>query len=215
MTTAVVAERVHTAPAPAAIPTETAYADIDARRRRDDGKRYELIDGQPVELPPMRVSHSVVAGTIYRLFDRHIENEGLPFVAGVGAAFRLGMSRSNFRIPDLHVTALQRLQIDINNEPPGVWEGFPDIAVAVISPTDAYIDVIAKARLYLRQGVAVVLLIDARHREVAVRQSDGMIRVLTADDTLELDPTLSGFSCRVTDIFSDLDRMAAFTAGSA
>ena len=214
MTTAVVAERVHTAPAPAAIPSESAYADIDVCRRRDDGKRYELIDGQPVELPPMRVSHSVVAGTICRLFDRHIENDGLPFVAGVGAAFRLGMSRSNFRIPDLHVTALQRLQIDINNEP-GVWEGFPDIAAEVISPTDAYIDVIAKARLYLRQGVAVVLLIDALHREVTVRQSDGMIRVLTADDTLELDPTLSGFSCRVADIFSDLDRMAAFTAGSA
>lgn len=214
MTTTVVAERVHTAPAPAAIPTEPAYADIDACLRPDDGTRYELIDGQPVELPPMRVSHSVVAGTIYRLFDRHIENGGLPFVAGVGASFRLGMSRSNFRIPDLHVTALQRLQIDINNEP-GVWEGFPDIAAEVISPTDAYIDVIAKARLYLRQGVAVVLLIDARHREVTVRQSDGMIRVLTADDTLELDPTLSGFSCRVADIFSDLDRMAAFTAGSA
>lgn len=214
MTTTVVAERVHTAPAPAAIPTESAYADIDACRRRDDGKRYELIDGHPVELPPMRVSHSVVAGTMCRLFDRHIENGGLPFVAGVGAAFRLGMSRSNFRIPDLHVTALQRLQIDINNEP-GVWEGFPDIAAEVISPTDAYIDVIAKARLYLRQGVAVVLLIDALHREVTVRQSDGMIRVLTADDTLELDPTLPGFSCRVADIFSDLDRMAAFTAGSA
>lgn len=214
MTTAVATERVHTAPAPASIPTEPAYADIDVCRRPDDGKRYELIDGQPVELPPMRVSHSVVAGTMCRLFDRHIENDDLPFVAGVGAAFRLGMSRSNFRIPDLHVTALQRLQIDINNEP-GVWEGFPDIAAEVISPTDAYIDVIAKARLYLRQGVAVVLLIDALHREVTVRQSDGMIRVLTADDTLELDPTLSGFSCRVADIFSDLDRMAAFTAGSA
>lgn len=214
MTTAVATERVHTAPAPAAIPAEPACADIDGRPWPADGQRYELIDGQPVELPPMRLSHSVVAGTICRLFDRHIANDGLPFVAGVGAAFRLGMSRSNFRIPDLHVTALQRLQIDLNNEP-GVWEGFPDIAVEVVSPTDAYLDVIAKARLYLRQGVAVALLVDALHREVTVRQSDGIIRVLTADDTLRLDPTLPGFSCRVADIFSDLDRMAAFTAGSA
>ena len=229
MTTATTAERVHTAteqagngaePAGAVwdetaarMPPEPADTDIEARSWADDGKRYELIDGVVVERPPMRMSHSAVAGTMHRLFGNHIAGAQLPFVAGVGASFRLGMSRANFRIPDVHVTALERIAIDLSDEP-GVWEGYPDIAVEVVSPTDAYLDVVAKARLYLRQGVAVALLIDARHREVTVRQSDGAIRVLTADDTLELEATLPGFSCPVAEIFADLDRLAAHRIGS-
>ena len=229
MTTTTTAERVHTATeragngaAPAGavsdetaarMPLEPADTDIEARSWTDDGKRCELIDGVVVERPPMRMSHSAVAGTMHRLFGNHIAGAQLPFVAGVGASFRLGMSRANFRIPDVHVTALERIAIDLRDEP-GVWEGYPDIAVEVVSPTDAYLDVVAKARLYLRQGVAVALLIDARHREVTMRQSDGAIRVLTADDTLELEATLPGFSCPVAEIFADLDRLAAHRIGS-
>ena len=223
MTTAIAAERIRTAAEPAGkgaeavIPTakesaragaEPAYTDLDRCAWPDDGKRYELVDGKPVELPPMRVSHGLVAGTMHRRFGSHIDSARLPYVTGVGTSFRLGMSRANFRIPDVHVTALERMVIDLNDEP-GVWDGYPDIAVEVVSPTDAYLDVVAKARLYLRQGVMAALLIDAAHREVTVRQSDGTIRVLTADDTLELGAALPGFSCPVADIFTDLDRMAA------
>ena len=187
---------------------ETACSEFERWGWPDDGKRYELVDGTPVELPPMRVSHGIVAGTMHRRFGSHIDQARLPYVTGVGTSFRLGMSRANFRIPDVHVTALERMVIDLDDEP-GVWEGYPDIAVEVVSPTDAYLDVVAKARLYLRQGVMAALLIDATHREVTVRQSDGAIRVLTGSDTLELGAALPGFSCRVADIFADLDRMAA------
>ena len=225
MTSAIAAERVRSAAEPAfngadaVIPTakgaaragaEPAYGDLDRYTWPDAGKRYELVDGKPVELPPMRVSHSAVIYTIGRLLGSHIDRAGLPYLVGMGASFRLGMSRGNFRIPDLHITPLARLDIDLNDEP-GVWEGYPDIAVEVVSPTDAYLDVVAKARLYLRQGVMAALLIDATHREVTVRQSDGAIRVLTGDDTLELGAALPGFSCPVADIFTDLDRMAAWS----
>ena len=189
---------------------ETACSEFERRGWPDDGKRYELVDGTPVELPPMRVSHSAVIYTIGRLVGGHIDRAGLPYLVGMGASFRLGMPRGNFRIPDLHITPLGRLDIDLDDEP-GVWEGYPDIAVEVVSPTDAYLDVVAKARLYLRQGVMAALLIDATHREVTVRQSDGAIRVLTGGDTLELGAALPGFSCRVADIFTDMDRMAART----
>ena len=95
---------------------------------------------------------------------------------------------------------------------PGAWEGTPDIAVEVISLTDTYVDVIEKARLYLRQGVATVLLVDAYNREVTVRQSTGETRVLATDDILTGEPILPGFSCSVTEIFSGLDRVAALRA---
>ena len=194
----------------ARVEAEPACPEFDRWGWPDDGKRYELVDGTPVELPPMRVSHSAVIYTIGRLVGGHIDRAGLPYLVGMGASFRLGMSGGNFRIPDLHITPLARLDIDLNDEP-GVWEGYPDIAVEVVSPTDSYLDVVAKARLYLRQGVRAALLIDATHREVTVRQSDGAVRVLTGDDTLELGAALPGFSCRVVDIFTDLDRMAART----
>ncbi len=187
---------------------ETAYIDSDLLILPDDGKRYELVDGELKELPPMRMSHSAVVSKIDRLFGQHVESEGLPFLVGQGAAFRLGLSGANFRVPDLHVTALQRVPASLDAEP-GIWGGFPDIAVEVISPTDTYVEVIGKARLYLERGVAIVLLIDLYHREVTARQSTGEIHVLTTDDMLTLNPVLPGFSCPVADVFSDLDRMAA------
>ncbi len=191
----------------AAIAEETTYADSDLCNLPDD-RRYEMVDGELVELPPTSRSLSIVAGKIYRLFDQHIEDAGLLFWVGTGASFRLGLSTANFRIPDVSVTAERPDTLSIDDEP-GVWEGSPDIAVEVISPTDTYVDAIAKARLYLNQGVTTVLLVDAYHREVTVRQSTGEIRVLTADEALTGEPVLPDFSCSVIDIFSGLDRMLA------
>ena len=152
---------------------EVANAENDWRNLPDD-RRYEMVDGELVELPPMRRGISIVTGKVYRLFIQHIEEENLPFWVGIAASFRLGLSSANFRIPDLCVAAERPGTPSIEDEP-GVWEGAPDIAVEVVSPTDAYVEVIDKARLYLRQGVSTVLLVDAYSREVTVRQSTGEI----------------------------------------
>ncbi len=192
---------------------ESVRAENDWRNLPDD-RRYEMVDGELVELPPMRRAASIVTGKINRLLEAHIEDGNLPFWVGIGASFRLGLSRANFRIPDLSVTAERPGTPAIEDEP-GVWEGTPDVAVEVISITDTYVDVIEKARLYLRQGVATVLLVDAYNREVTVRQSTGEIRVLTTDDILTGEPVLPGFSCSVAEIFSGLDRMAALRAEDA
>lgn len=189
---------------------ESVHAENGWRSLSDD-RRYEMVDGELVELPPMRRAPSIVSGKISRLFDQHIEDENLPFWVGPGASFRLGLSSVNFRIPDVSVTAERPGTPAIEDEP-GVWEGVPDIAVEVVSPTDTYVEVIDKARLYLRQGVATVLLVDIYNREVTVRQSTGETRVLTTDDVLTGEPVLPGFSCSVAEIFSGLDRAAALRA---
>ena len=189
---------------------ESVHAENGWRNLPDD-RRYEMVDGKLAEKPSMRRGISIVTGKVYRLFIQHIEDEDLPFWVGIGAAFRLGLSGANFRIPDLCVTAERPGTPAIEDEP-GVWEGTPDIAVEVVSPTDTYVEVIDKARLYLRQGVSTVLLVDAYSREVTVRQSTGEICVLTTDDVLTGEPVLPAFSCSVAEIFSGLDRVAALRA---
>ena len=193
-----------------AIHGETIHDGNDWRNLPDD-RRYEMVDGKPAALPPMRRAPSIVMGKINRLFQQHIEDENLPFWVGIGASFRLGLSSANFRIPDLCVTAERPGTPSIEDEP-GVWEGTPDIAIEMVSPTDTYVGVIDKARLYLRQGVATVLLVDAYNREVTVRQSTGETRVLATDDILTGEPVLPGFSCSVAEMFSGLDRAAALRA---
>ena len=189
---------------------EAVHSKKDWRNLPDD-RRYEMVDGELVERPPMRRGISIVTGKVYRLFIQHIEDENLPFWVGISASFRLGLSSANFRIPDVCVTAERPGTPSIEDEP-GVWEGTPDIAIEVVSPTDTYVEVIDKARLYLRQGVSTVLLVDAYNREVTVRQSTGEIRVLTANDILTGEPILPMFSCAVSEIFSGLDRVAALRA---
>ncbi len=186
---------------------ETACADPGLCHLPDD-LWYEMVDGELVELPPMRMSQSIVADTVSRLFNRHIQSENLPYLSSAGASFSLGLPRGNFRIPDVHVTAARRALASLHDEL-RAWEGSPDIAVEVVSPTDAYVDVVAKANLYLRQGASTVLLVDLYHREVTVRQATGEVKVLIADDALTGDPVLPGFSCQVAEVFSELDRMLA------
>ena len=185
--------------------TEKTYLDLGYCHLPDD-RRYEMVDGELVELPPMRYSQAAVIRRIDRLFGDYVDSEELPFSVMPMTSFRLGLSRANFRIPDVSVTHVRQLPTSLDDEPSAL-DGCPDIAVEVISPTDAYVDVIAKAGLYLGQGVATVLLVDLYHREVTVRQATGEIRVLSGDDTLTGEPTLPGFSCRVSSIFTDLDRL--------
>ena len=223
MTTTLAPERIDAAagrpdlaigkPAPPAY-AKSSHAKIDGNHQPEYGKRCELIDGIPVEKEPKRISQGAVVGHIATLLGNHISNENLPFDVGISTSFRLGMSASNFRIPDLHITALERLAVDLNDEPE-VLEGSPDIAVEVISPTETSMDVIAKAQLYLRQGVSIALIVDARHRAVTVRPAQGAVRVLAESDTLDLDPALPGFACRVAEIFAPLDRIAAFANANA
>ena len=60
---------------------ESVHAENDWRSLPDD-RRYEMVDGELVELPPMRRAPAIVAGKIYRLFEAVRRRRKSPFLGG-------------------------------------------------------------------------------------------------------------------------------------
>ena len=88
--------------------------------------------------------------------------------------------------------------------PPGgvraFFDGAPDLAVEVISPSDRASEVIAKARDWLRSGCTAVWVVDPETKTVTVYSRGQPTLFLSADDTLACEELLPGFRLPVSQV---------------
>jgi Uma2 family endonuclease len=82
------------------------------------------------------------------------------------------------------------------------FEGGPDLAVEVISPSETAADIAHKVSQYLRAGVKMVWVVYPRDSRIHVFESSGAARVLGSGDQLEAPAVLRGFSVPVSRIFA-------------
>jgi len=104
------------------------------------------------------------------------------------------------RVPDASFVSFERLPADA---PLDVMLALaPDLAVAIISESEAYTDVLDKTNEYLDCGVSQVWLVIPRRREVRVfTAEDRAGTILTERDTLTGGDLLPGFDVPVKAIF--------------
>ena len=166
-------------------------------------ERYEVVNGEIVEVEPMSAYAAEVA---------NILNEELVIF---GRRTKLGRSRVELactvplpedatrnRIPDLSFFTFDRWPA----ERPVPFFGnpidiVPDLAVEVVSPTDDWEDVIEKAYEYLRGGVRLVWVITPKHKQVYVYKSHDDVKILNATNELDGGDVLPGFSVNVGSLF--------------
>ena len=103
-------------------------------------------------------------------------------------------------MPD--IAFVKMVRIPPEGEPTGKWLIAPDLAVEIISPTDAVDDTTRKIREYFSAGVRQVWQISAEFRTVMVYRSPTDIKLLTEEDTLTCDELLPGFALPLRDIFT-------------
>ena len=85
--------------------------------------------------------------------------------------------------------------------PVGYFEGAPDIAVEVISPSNTPAEVQAKVREWIEAGTPLVLLAYPDSRSVHVVRSLRQRETPTEEDVLRIEDVLTGFSCPAADFF--------------
>jgi Uma2 family endonuclease len=108
------------------------------------------------------------------------------------------ISEGTVRRPDISIFLSPRLkQIDLLKVPVPFA---PDIAVEVLSPSEAAIDVNRKVREYLSGGSAEVWILDHENGELFVHSKAG-IRLLTGADKLASD-LLPGFNAPVSELLT-------------
>jgi Uma2 family endonuclease len=168
----------------------------DVLRLGAEGKRYELIDGELVEMSPTGLEHGRVEIWAGSVIARHAAPRHLGEVFGGEPLFRLDSAAGLARAPDLAFVRRDRL---VGRDLTGAFDGAPDLAVEIVSPSDSLKDLEEKAEQWLAYGARAVLVMHPNSRSVVLRTGEGA-RHLSGDDQLDLDPALPGFRCTVSDL---------------
>ena len=171
----------------------------ELERLPDDGMRHELVRGELRTMPPAGFDHGVRIVKLTVPLARHVEHQGLGLVAGAETGFVLARNPDTVRAPDIAFVRQER--IPAGGNPRGFWDGAPDLAVEVVSPSDTFSEVEEKVDDWLAAGTRMVWVVNPRRRTVTVYRSRTAIAILTPNDVLDGQDVVPGFACHVADMF--------------
>jgi len=167
----------------------------------DEDERYvtELVRGVLVREPrPGDVHGTLQVGLGYHL-RAWARAHGAKVTAESG--YILFEDPSTLRGPDLAVM----LEPRSGRGRPGGWiRGAPDLAVEILSPSDAATAIQEKTLDYLGAGARRVWIVDPVARTVTVFRADGTARLLRDADTLDGEDVLVGFSVTLEELFESI-----------
>lgn len=144
-----------------------AKATVADYRKLPEGAKYQLIDGEIIEMPSPTLKHQQIAMSLAR------QMGNIAFEKQNGTALFAPMdvfiNEENTFQPDLLFVRHQhagRLQ------PDGV-HGPPDLVIEILSPSTGYYDMKKKFQVYERYGVQEYFIVDPEDLEVVGYRRDG------------------------------------------
>jgi Uma2 family endonuclease len=141
------------------------YADLLALP--EDGKRHELIDGEPYVTAAPTLRHQAVLRNLFLALHNFVRPRGLGevFFAPVDVL----LSEHDVVEPDLLYVRRERLMILEGR----FVRGAPDLVVEVISPWTRKTDVEVKRRAYLKFGLGEYWIVDPAPETVEIFRGGG------------------------------------------
>ena len=142
----------------------TAWTYEDYAALPDDGKRYEIHDGELCEMAAPSLLHQIVSGNLNDVLRAHVKARRLGIVvyAPLDVILSARPTETTVLQPDLVFVDPGRQSV---LKMRGV-EGAPTLAVEILSPSTAGIDRNRKRALYARYGVPYLWLVDPEARAI-------------------------------------------------
>jgi Uma2 family endonuclease len=166
-----------------------------------DHDRYELVDGQLVEVN-VSVLSSLVAGELQGRLHAHCRTGDLGWVWPADTLGRFSRDPNQVRKPDVLFIRREHLTAELLA---GSFVTIPpDLVVEVLSPNDLAYEVDEKVNEYLDADVRLVWVINPKLRTVRIHRLDGTVAVLSEADELSGEDVVPGFRCRVGELFPTL-----------
>jgi Uma2 family endonuclease len=182
------------------------WTSADLELLPDDGKRYEIIDGELYVSRQPHYYHQLICMDLGAPLQRWSRETRAGQVSGApGVIF----ADDDDVAPDLAWVSTERLGTVL--APDGKFHAAPDLVVEVLSPgsTNERRDREVKLKLYARRGVREYWIVDWRRRQVEVfRREDstlGLIATLLEGDTLQ-SPMLPDFALPLEELFAQIPR---------
>lgn len=144
----------------------TAWTYEDYAALPDDGKRYEIHDGELWEMPAPSPLHQIVLLNLGTVLNSHVKagNLGRVLVAPLDVILSDRPGETTVLQPDILFLDRDRLAAISQR----AVEGPPTLAVEILSPSTAIIDRTRKRALYARYGVPYLWLVDLDARDIEV-----------------------------------------------
>lgn len=174
----------------------------DLLRLSSDGNRYELVQGELRQMSPTGFEHGRCTGNLHVLLGAHVRRSKLGHVLAAETGFvleRTAGGKLTVRAPDVAFVAEGRIPKDTDTT--RYLRMAPDLVVETLSPSDAAAEVEEKIACWLEAGVRVVLTVDPALRSITVRRPSTEPIRLTDKEELDLGEVVSGFRCRVSEVF--------------
>jgi Uma2 family endonuclease len=163
----------------------------------EDGKQYEVIDGELFMTPAPKPKHQEIVLRIAEELSRFVreKNLGKVFISPIDVL----LEQHTFLQPDVLFIRKERLEI-VKEE---AIEGPPDLVVEVLSPSTFYKDLRKKMTAYAQFGVQEYWIVDPETQTVEVyARRDNKLQLsqkFSSGETLE-SPLLPGFHLAVHDV---------------
>jgi Uma2 family endonuclease len=163
-----------------------------------DNLRHELVKGELRTMPPAGYEHGVIVIKLARLLANHVESNHLGVVLGAETGFLLRQNPDLVRAADVSFIAQSRIP---KIAPKTYWQGAPDLAVEILSPSDTVEEIEEKTGDYLDAGCKLVWIINPNRKSVTVHRPGINPIVLYEFDSLDGADVVPGFVCKIDQLF--------------
>jgi Uma2 family endonuclease len=159
----------------------------------------ELIAGELLPMSPSGHRHSWIAGRVLTALNVYLETSGSKGrVTGADGGYIIARNPDTVRVPDVGYVRAERSHDEIT----GYFEGAPDLAVEVVSPTDTWRLVSEKIEQWLAAGCSLVWVIDPETQTATEFRRDSPLRRYEKKESLSGGQVIPGFQLPLEKIFS-------------
>lgn len=178
----------------------TALMTAEEFLRLGDDFHGELRRGKIITMSPAGSQHGAVAMAIGARIKIFVDDHGLGSVYAAETGFIISHDPDTVRAPDVSFVAAARIPEGGNG--PGFFDGAPDLAVEVLSPSNTPAETAEKVDEYLKAGVRLIWVVDPSRKTVtAYTSAEKDFAVVNVGDTLNGVDVLPGFTLEVGMIF--------------
>jgi Uma2 family endonuclease len=178
------------------------WTDAEFMALPKDGHRYEIVNGELVDMGSSGALHGNLAITLSSALFAVVNAQKLGSLFDSSTAFK--MKSGNRRSPDISLFAKERLQ-GITELPTGFLDGAPDLAVEVLSPGNTVEEIHDKLVEYFENGTRLAWIIHpSEHYVLVYRSAHEPDRLLKSVDNLDGEEVIPGFTLPVAELFQKL-----------
>jgi Uma2 family endonuclease len=176
------------------------WTDAELEALPEDGYIHEVVNGELVKSPKNNWEHGDICAELLTAMRTFANAHKLGAVWDSSTGFR--MENLNCRAPDISFIGRERLR-GLKRREARFFQGAPDLAVEILSPSNTRRDVDERLKDYFSSGTKLAWIIDPDRELVEVCRSPTQRRLLGPGGSLDGEDLLPDFRYPIADLFKE------------